>query len=69
MTDVVNQVFLVNYRRQVRQRHALEVPAAFDDAGGGFLRPVAVAGHGDQPCDGLAVACDGQALAARDAIE
>ena len=47
--------------QQVRQGHALGVPAAFEDAGGGLLRPVAVVGHGDEAGDGLAVAPDGQA--------
>ena len=34
-----------------------------------LLRALAVAGRGHKPCDGLAVARDGQALALRDAVE
>ena len=60
---------LVDRRHQVGQRHALEVFASFEDAGGCLLGVPAVGGHGDQPCDGLAVARDGQALAPRGAVE
>ena len=61
-------VLLVDRCHQVCQGHALEVTAAFEDAGGGFPRPVAVAGHGNQPRDGLAVGRDGEALAPRGAV-
>ena len=60
---------LVDRRYHVRQGCALEVPAAFKDAGGGYLRPLAVGGHRHQPSDGLAVARDGQAFAQRDAVK
>ena len=60
---------LVDRRQQVGEGDALEVTAARDDTGGGLLRPVAVGRHGDQARDGLAVARDGEALAARDAVE
>ena len=60
---------LINCRHQIGQRHAHEVLAALEDAGCCFLRPLVVAGKGEQSCDGLAVARDGQALAPRGAVE
>lgn len=60
---------LVDGHCQVRDGYAVEVAAAFEDAGGGFPRPRAVAGYGNQLGDRLAVARDSQALAPRDAVE
>ena len=62
ITMAVNGGPLVNRRYQVGQGHVLGVLAALEDAGCCFLRPLVVAGKGEQSCDGLAVARDGQAL-------
>lgn len=62
-------VLLADCHHLVRHGHAIEVLAAFDDAGSDLARTGRVAGHANTPWEWLAMGLVAQALAAPDGIE